>query len=70
MVIARVISGVVVNLEVADEEWLSANADSPDGAVFVVVPDGTLATIGLHWDEVNGFEQPVVDKTVSIFGVQ
>jgi hypothetical protein len=58
MNIARVIDGIVVNLEVADQEWIDANTPSADGAVFVPVPDSVRGHIGLGWDEVNGFEQP------------
>lgn len=58
MNIARVIDGVVVNLEVADQGWIDANTPSPDGAVFVQINDWETAHMGLRWDEVGGFEQP------------
>tara|TARA_B110000858_G_scaffold90866_1_gene105034 strand:- start:187 stop:480 length:294 start_codon:yes stop_codon:yes gene_type:complete len=58
MNIARVIDGVVVNLEVADAEWIDANTPSPDGAIFTPIPDGNPGHIGLGWSETDGFEQP------------
>ena len=58
MNIARVIDGIVINLEVADQEWIDANTPSPDGAIFVPIPDWTTGYIGLGWNKTDGFEQP------------
>lgn len=58
MNIARVIDGIVVNLEVADQEWIDANTPSSDGAIFVPIPDWNPGHIGLGWNETDGFEQP------------
>ena len=60
MDIARIdaATGVVVNVEVADLEWIEANAD-PDGpTVFVPVQDGDHPAIGYGWDPIGGFAQP------------
>jgi hypothetical protein len=58
MNIARVIDGVVVNIEVADQAWILANTPSPDGAIFVEIPEIGTAHIGLGWSKNGGFEQP------------
>lgn len=58
MNIARVINGVVVNIEVADQAWILANTPSSDGAIFVEIPEAGTAHIGLGWSEYGGFEQP------------
>jgi len=48
MNIARIINGTVVNIEVADQEWLDAQ-DDPD-VTFVPYGDEAPAYIGGTWD--------------------
>lgn len=59
MNIARIAlaSGLVVNIECADQEWLDAHADDPD-YLFEPYPDEQPANIGYGYDPVTGFEQP------------
>jgi hypothetical protein len=59
MNIARIKDGVVVNLEVADAEWVNANNGIND-YVFVEYSDSDPAHIGLGWSSEEGFEQPPV----------
>jgi hypothetical protein len=58
MNMARVIDGVVTNIEVVSEEWLDLNQPNSD-VLFVVYGDDNPAHIGLSWDQINGFEQPI-----------
>lgn len=71
MNIARVIDGFVVNIEVADEEWVAAH-DGINGATFVPFGDDPREAddagaansphIGLRFDAETGlFEQPMVE---------
>ena len=48
MNIARIIDGIVVNIEVADQEWLDAQ-DDPD-VTFVPFTDAEPAAMGGTWD--------------------
>ena len=62
--IARVtrVGGMVVNIEMATQEWIDNHANDP-WFIFPVSPDkdGTYATIGLHYDEQTGlFEKQTV----------
>ena len=59
MNIARIArdTGIVVNIEVADQAWIDAHVDDPD-FIFVPYTAGTPAVVGLGWDPVTGFEQP------------
>jgi hypothetical protein len=57
MNIARIVDGVVVNLEVADEEWLEENSANYSGVQFVVIPNGVQVRIGSTWTELEGFEK-------------
>ena len=50
-------SGLVVNVEMADQAWLDAHADDPD-FVFVVDEPDAPAWLGLGYDPGTGFEQP------------
>lgn len=50
-------SGLVVNVEMADQAWLDAHADDPDFVFVVDEPPGS-AHIGLGYDPATGFEQP------------
>lgn len=56
--IARVADGLVVNVEIASQEWLDAHADDPDFLFVVDVPEQP-ARVGLGYDPGTGFEQPV-----------
>jgi hypothetical protein len=58
MDIARIdkATGVVVNIEVADQEWLDTHADDPNFAFEPYTPEQP-AVIGLTHDPVTGFEQ-------------
>lgn len=59
MNIARIdlATGLVVNIEVGDQEWLDAHADDPD-FLFEPYPEEQPAVIGLGYDPGTGFEQP------------
>lgn len=57
MNIARIVNGLVVNIEIADQEWIDAN-QGVDGCTFVPYTDSNVAYIGLGWNEIDGFEQP------------
>lgn len=50
-------TGLVVNIEVADQAWLDEHADDPD-FLFVPYTGEAPASIGLGYDPVTGFEQP------------
>jgi hypothetical protein len=56
MNVARIKDGTVVNIEVADAEWVAAH-DGVDDYRFVEIPDGSSAHIGLGYDPVTGFAQ-------------
>jgi hypothetical protein len=49
-------TGLVVNIEVADQAWLDAHANDPD-FTFEAYPDEQPAIIGLGYDPSTGFEQ-------------
>lgn len=55
--IARIIDGIVVNVEMAAQDWLDAHATDPDFLFVVDEPPGS-AHIGLGYDPGTGFEQP------------
>lgn len=59
MDIARIdkATGIVVNIEVADQAWLDAHSADPDFTFETYVPEAP-AFIGLGYDAVTGFEQP------------
>lgn len=63
MDIARIdkATGLVVNIEVVDAEWLDAHADDPE-YLFVPYTEDAPASIGLSYDPVNGFERPAVPE--------
>lgn len=61
IVIARVLNNVVINIEVADEKWISANNPGEDGSILVPYYDNEIPYIGLGWSEETGFEQPVTE---------
>lgn len=68
MDIARIdaATGVVVNVEVADLEWIEANAD-PDGPwIFVPYEDDAPAGIGDSWDSIGGFTGPADVETITV----
>jgi hypothetical protein len=51
-------SGLVVNVEMAAQDWLDAHANDPD-YLFVVDDDPDApAVVGYGYDPVTGFEQP------------
>lgn len=56
MIIARIIDNIVINIEVADEEWISNNINNEDGIKFIVVTESDSPVIGLGWNESTGFE--------------
>lgn len=59
-------TGVVVNVELADLEWIEANAD-PDGP-WILVPydDDAPAGIGDAWDPIGGFTRPPEPETITV----
>jgi hypothetical protein len=59
MNVARIKDGVVVNIEVADEEWVAAN-NGVDGYEFIESTEEMPAHVGLSWEPIGGFEQPYV----------
>lgn len=61
MNIARIRNGIVINIEVADQEWIDANQGT-DGCTFVEYTNEQPAHIGFGWTEANGFEQPPPDQ--------
>ncbi|MDO8308555.1 MAG: hypothetical protein Q7V58_09420 [Actinomycetota bacterium] len=67
MDIARIdkATGLVVNIECADQEWLDAHADDPEYTFVPYTPEAP-ASIGLKHDPVTGFEQiePTITTTV------
>lgn len=60
MNVARVHNGVVVNIEVADTEWLRAAqaTKNDDGVELIEYTDAAPAHIGYGYDRARGFEQP------------
>jgi hypothetical protein len=67
MDIARIVDGVVANLEVASLEWIEANADPEGRTVFVPYTADNPAVIGLGWDPIGGFEQePPEPETITV----
>jgi hypothetical protein len=48
MNIARISNGIVINIEVADQEWIDAQEDP--AVVFVAYSDDAPAFIGAAWD--------------------
>lgn len=61
MRIARIdkATNIVVNIEIADEEWVAANADDPT-FLFVPVPDGDPVGRGDSYDAETGMFPPYV----------
>lgn len=55
MNIGRIRNGVVVNIEIVDEQWVD---DGSSDDVLIPYTDEQPAFIGLGWSEVDGFEQP------------
>jgi hypothetical protein len=62
--IARVIDGIVVNIEVASQEWLDAQDDP--GIVFVPYTDADPAPTGGTWDG-KTFTAPDADPIVPAY---
>lgn len=57
--VARIIGGVVVNVEAAEPEWLrAAQLTKADHELLVEYTDDAPAHIGLRYDPERGFEQP------------
>ena len=54
--IARIIDGIVVNVEMASQDWLDAQDDPT--VTFVEDDPAGSACIGLGYDPGTGFEQP------------
>lgn len=57
IIVAKIKDNVVVNIEIADEEWIQQN-DFVDGFRFIPTSIEHRAHIGLRWSEEDGFEQP------------
>lgn len=53
-------SSKVVNIEIASPEWVKENADPTGPWIFVEYTDTNPAHIGLSWEPIGGFEQPIV----------
>lgn len=58
--IARIdaVTGRVVNIEVADLEWITANADPSGPYLFVPYDETNPAARGLAWEPIGGFHDP------------
>lgn len=50
--VARIVDGIVVNIEVADQNWINANTTS--SVIFVPVNDSPVSP-GMSWDSESGF---------------
>ena len=57
MDIARIVDGVIVNIEVADVAWIEANTDPTGRTLFVPFDVDNPAIVGLGWEPIGGFEQ-------------
>ena len=55
--IARIRDGIVVNIEMAHQEWIDDN-QGLEGFTFVPYTSEQPAWIGLGWTKAGGFEQP------------
>lgn len=64
MDIARIKDGVVVNIEVADQDWLDAHAGDPEFTFVPYTPDAP-ARVGDTHDPDAGFVQPEPVLTVT-----
>lgn len=63
MIISRIKDGIVLNNEVADQEWIDAQESNE--FIFVVIPEGEpLPVIGSSWDKTDGFSE--YDQTGNI----
>lgn len=58
-------TGLVLNIELADQSWLDAHAKDP-ACRFVPYTDTAPAIIGLKHDPVTGFEQPAASDTITV----
>lgn len=58
MNVARILDGIVINIEVADSEWFENNKVGPDGSILVPYSNENPAYIGFGWSEEKGFERP------------
>lgn len=56
--IARVVDGVVVNIEIATQEWLEENQNKQDAALLIPYTEEHPAFVGFGWSEKDGFERP------------
>jgi hypothetical protein len=67
MNIARIdkATGVVLNVEVASQEWLDAHADDPDFDFVAYTPEAPASIGGTH-DEVQGFTAPPAPDTITV----
>ena len=63
--IARVVDGVVVNIEIANQDWFNEN-DNVDGIRFIPYVTENAAHIGFAWGEETGFEQPDISSDPDI----
>jgi hypothetical protein len=59
MNVARIVNGIVTNIEVREGEWIVENNNS-DELRFLTFSVIQPAHIGFRWDEINGFEQPEI----------
>ena len=63
-------TSTVVNLELADLEWIEANADPARPWILVPVDDADAAGIGDSWDPIGGFTRPPAPDTYTLTGEQ
>jgi len=62
MNIARIVNGVVVNIEVADQKWIDAQDDP---AAFVPYDEATPAAIGWRYES-GQFVRPAEPDTITV----
>ena len=61
--IARIKDGIVVNIEIADAEWMAANLGA-DGFTFIAYGSEDHPHIGHGWNQVDGFEQLAIEDAI------
>lgn len=69
MIIARIKDGIVINNEVADQDWLDQNQNNNDGYVFIVIETDSLPVIGSAWSPEHGFEVLEDNMTFEEYGI-
>lgn len=59
-------TGRVVNIEVAEPEWVAARSNGENGYIFVPYSPPSVPVIGLRWSPTDGFESlPAPESAVT-----